>query len=243
MLGLSLSGAQDLPTQYHINCSGPAFTDAQGVQWSEDVNYTSGETYTGNEIFTAGDAPQLYQDVRWNDPRLTDPLKYSFPVAPGTYTVSLHFAEIWSGAYTQGGRVFNVNINGVPVLENLDVFAEVGSMTPLVKSFEVPAPDGKIDIDFTNVVQNAAIAGIEIVPSTGSATRRVQGLAGRESATFRFAHASLTGSLSVDAPSGNGSVHLLDLQGKRVAARSVRQAGKVVFEGLRPGLYLAAPGR
>jgi hypothetical protein len=243
MLGFSQAHPQAALAQYRINCSGPAFTDAQGTAWMDDAYFTNGEMYTGSDIFSAGDYPQLYQDVRWNDPRQPEPMKYTFPLAEGSYTVRLHFAEIWYGAYQVGGRVFNVSINGALVAENLDVFAEAGSMAPLVKEYTVPAVNGNVVIDFTNVTQNAAIAGIEVLPasSTGIAFRNARTASASPQGALRV-QVSLSGSLALAAPARNGKVRLLNLQGGQVASRRADGAGNAFFHGLAPGIYWAAFG-
>jgi hypothetical protein len=90
---------------------------------------------------------------------------WSFPVSPGRYQVRLYFAEIFSGTQSVGARVFNVSIEGSPVLTNYDVFAEVGGYKGVVKSFLVSS-DSTLDIEFGHVVENPAIKAIEILPAT-----------------------------------------------------------------------------
>src|SRR5256885_5506616 len=52
-------------------------------------------------------------------------LQYTFPVTNGTYLVRLHFAENFRANLAPGRRAFDVDINGVNVIQNLDVFASV----------------------------------------------------------------------------------------------------------------------
>ena len=74
----------------------------------------------------------------------------------------LKFAEIyWTSA---GQRVFDVSINGVPVLTNFDIVAQAGAkLTAIDKAFPVSVTGGQINIQFTTVVDNAKISAIEIV--------------------------------------------------------------------------------
>lgn len=239
---LVLAGLSHSQAPYRINCSGPAFTDALGAAWAEDAHFVAGSMYTAEEMVTSGNPVEVYQDVRWNDPSLTENLKYEFAVADGNYTVKLHFAEIWPGAYFEGGRVFNVNINGGRVIENLDIFATVGALAPLVKVVDVASVGGKIVIEFGNVIQNAAVAGIEILPSDGTGLLP-RAAAARGAAGWLRAQASPNGSLAVPAFAGARTVRLLDPQGRLVAVQSARPDRATVFQGLRPGLYFAAPGR
>jgi hypothetical protein len=50
------------------------------------------------------------------------------------------------------------------VERNLDIFAEVGAKTALVKSYSVSVRDGQMNIRFVHGVQNPQINAIEILP-------------------------------------------------------------------------------
>jgi hypothetical protein len=149
-------------TATRVNAGGSAFVDASGNSWVADRSYNTGNAATAATSWT-GANPQLYGTERW-DPASTPELAYTFPVTAGTYKVNLHFAEIYSGTAFVGGRVFDVFINGTKVLDRLDVFAQVGFMKPLVKSFTVNVPGSQLTISFGHQVENPKISGIEIVP-------------------------------------------------------------------------------
>jgi hypothetical protein len=110
-----------------------------------------------------GAAPaQVYQSERYG-PDTT----FSYPVPKdGTYTVRLHFAEIFGAE--PGKRLENIQINGRPVLTNFSVAAEAGQNKALVKEFAGIAPDAKGNIVIRVMAapgsadQNAKISGIEI---------------------------------------------------------------------------------
>jgi hypothetical protein len=104
----------------------------------------------------------LFQTARW-DAAGGEELSYSIPVTPGNYEVRLYFAEIWKPAFETGARVFDVTLEDQLVLNDLDVYAEVGGNKGLVKSFKVNTSDDRIDIDFGHVVQNPNIMGIEVI--------------------------------------------------------------------------------
>lgn len=92
------------------------------------------------------------------------PLQFNFPTLPGqAYVVDLFFAEVWTGAFGVGRRVFDVNIEQQLAISKLDVFAAAGARTALTRSFEVIG-DGNLSIDFRQVVQNPSISGIRIRP-------------------------------------------------------------------------------
>lgn len=92
-------------------------------------------------------------------------------IAGNTYTVYLHFAEIWFGegnsAFGEGdgARVFHVDVEGDRVLTNFDIHANVGPRVALGMKYDVVAlNNGYINITFTNVTQHAKISAIEVVP-------------------------------------------------------------------------------
>ena len=90
---------------------------------------------------------------------------YSFPnLIPGaTYTVRLHFAETYFPA--AGGRIFNVNINNVPVLTNYDIFTAAGGKNVAIVEQFTASPSGSnntITISFAGTVDQPEVMGIEL---------------------------------------------------------------------------------
>jgi hypothetical protein len=133
----------------------------------------SDHTYGANNTiaFDSSVPPQaqvqsLFQTERYDAPPATTAaeMQWTFPAASGvTYTVNLYFAEIFTGTQSVGARVFDVTIEDVLVLNNYDVFADVGANTGVMKSFQVNLADDFIDIDFDRVTENPAIKAIEIL--------------------------------------------------------------------------------
>ena len=82
------------------------------------------------------------------------------------YLVRLHFCETYWTA--PGLRVFNVSINGSPVLTNFDIFAAAGGQNIAnIQQFTEPVnSNGQLVIQFTTLVNNSLINGIEIIPGT-----------------------------------------------------------------------------
>jgi hypothetical protein len=143
-----------------VNTGGPAFTDSSGTAWETDRNFNTGNAFTSAQPWTGSNAP-LYGTVRW-DPAAAPEMSYSFPVTPGTYTVTLHFAEIYFTAV--GSRVFDVYIDGTKVLDKLDIVQEVGPLAPFVRSFTVNQTGSSLTISLVHHVENPTISGIEILP-------------------------------------------------------------------------------
>jgi hypothetical protein len=67
-------------------------------------------------------------------------------VPNGNYTVRLHFAENYQPLFQVGQRVFDVNIQGALVFDNIDVFAEVGARTALIKTATATVTNGTLSI-------------------------------------------------------------------------------------------------
>jgi hypothetical protein len=107
-------------------------------------------------------APQaVYQSERWGV------FTYTIPnlTANKSYKVRLHFAELaFSGP---GQRIFNVAVNGTPVLTNFDIFAVAGAKNKaLIQEFLVNAnASGQIIIAYQlGTADQPKSSGIEIIP-------------------------------------------------------------------------------
>ena len=97
----------------------------------------------------------LYQTERYGN------FKYSVAVKNGTYDVTLKFAEIYLDK--AGQRLFDVKAENKLVLDNYDVFREAGGKNIAHdESFEVKVTDGRLDLEFISVHDNAKVGGIEI---------------------------------------------------------------------------------
>jgi hypothetical protein len=156
-----VSGIQVLPIAtvvQAINAGGPA-----AGSYAADTDFSGGTTSsTSTTIDTSGvsnPAPQaVYQSERQGT--FTYLLGGLLPGA--TYSVRLDFAEI---DFTSAGqRVFNVQINGTPVLTQFDIIAAAGAPNKAIaESFTATADkNGNIGIDFTGVVGEATVGGIAI---------------------------------------------------------------------------------
>lgn len=87
---------------------------------------------------------------------------YAIPVeSDGTYLVRLYFAE---ATYTEPGeRIFSVFAEGDALIESLDIVAEAGPETSLVKQAEVRVDDGEINLAFSATEGAPTVAAIEVL--------------------------------------------------------------------------------
>ena len=146
-----------------INAGG----DTQG-DYAADTDYSGGTTYSSSDAVdtsaVTNPAPQaVYQTVRYGNT-----FSYTIPnlSANGTYTVRLHFNELyWNAA---GQRVFNVALNGSQVLSNFDIYQTAGGKNKAItEQFPATADsNGNITINFSTVTDNAMVNGIEVYSGT-----------------------------------------------------------------------------
>ena len=129
-------------TPLYINSGGATFTDSTANVWTADKNYTNGTPWSTTHAVTGTTTPQIYQSCRYGN------FYYPIPLPNGKYSVTLKFAEIsLTGA---GQRVFNVQLNGAPVLTNFDIIAAVGApYVTLDKTFPVTVSSGVLVLGFT----------------------------------------------------------------------------------------------
>jgi hypothetical protein len=140
------------------------FTDHLGNVWQADDYYLNGQTCPRNQAVTGTPDPALFALERYGH------FDYAIPVdVRGSYTVALHFAEFYFGPQAPGhggvgSRIFNVTCNGVLLLQNLDIFKEVGNSRALTKTAYhlKPSAQGKLNLTFEPVVNYALIDGIEV---------------------------------------------------------------------------------
>ena len=157
---------------YRVNAGGAQYTDMAGNIWEAD-NYVSGgvaNTFPSDVALT--DEDTLYSSERSAS---GGSFSYAFPVTNGTYSVRLHFTEIW-WVPDQGGvggeRVFDVLIEGNTVLDEYNIVERVsglgiipGYLTAQVETFtNISVTDGILNIDFPiATVDNPSIVAIEII--------------------------------------------------------------------------------
>src|SRR4029450_5420711 len=135
--------------------------------WAPALGYNTGHITTVAAAIAGTSDPQLYRSDRW-DSGTAPEMAYTFNVPNGSYTVKLHFVEHWSGGQAVGRRVFDVLLENQLVLDNLDIFSQVGGYTLLVKTLETTVTDGVLNITFAHgPVDDPIIGAIEIIGGGG----------------------------------------------------------------------------
>ncbi len=150
---------------FRINAGGPELTH-NGDLFLADQYFVNGTDFSNASAMV----PALFQTEHTNSQPAFD---YQIPIPNGNYEVVLHFAEIFWGA-TGGGsggigsRIFDVSIEGSLVMDDYDIIADVGTETPVAKTFNVTVSDGILDLNFsalsaTGGVDQAKVSAIEIL--------------------------------------------------------------------------------
>ena len=143
------------------------FIDGDGTRWSGDNYFIDGRTTIYRNSNTGPKIPALYTLERYGN------FSYAIPVAPGSYTIKLHFLESFfsplipaAGCQGAGCRVFDVTCNGVLLLQDFDVFqAARGAFRPVVREFHGLHPNGqgKLLLSFSPKVNYAEVRAIEVI--------------------------------------------------------------------------------
>ncbi|GLJ13213.1 hypothetical protein SUGI_0207810 [Cryptomeria japonica] len=207
-----------------INAGGQAVQDALlGLELKNDVFFTGGDVLRTEENI-AEDGSCVYQSARYGD------FCYIIKDLPaGDYFVDLHFAEIVFTNGPPGMRVFDVFIQDHKILSELDIYARVGSNTPLVlmDAKAMIAKDNTLTIRFQSVIGSPIVCGICI--------RKVPLLSGSEpEPSIVGCHENLK--RSIDAANGNAIQEAVNNQlhgtrsGKNMEHRVRRKTAKYIEE-------------
>lgn len=124
--------------------------------------YNIGDTLNTNEAIANTTDDNLYQSERWAQ----DFTYTSLTIPNGTYTVKLHFAELyWTST---GVRIFDVFINNVLFLNDYDIIAVTGGnfIAVIEEKNNVDVSGGVIDVRFVSSKDNAKLSGIEIIQTS-----------------------------------------------------------------------------
>ncbi len=143
-------------------------TDSKGQFWRPDNYFMNGHLADQTRLLVDTPDPDLFAGERFGH------FTYAIPVdSRGTYTLVLHFSELYFGPEAPGGggagdRVFKVICNGQTLLDNFDIFREAGSLHEVAKTFRhlKPTAQGKLNLTFEPIVNNATVSGIEVLDET-----------------------------------------------------------------------------
>lgn len=157
---------------YRINCGGDTYVDSFGERWMQDNHHYStswAKRFAGLNPYLASQRTTsdpikgtrdwgLFQTFRFG----RHELKYQLPLPDGTYRVELYFIEPWHGtgsSFTdcKGLRIFDVAINKTLVMDDFDIWAEVGHDRAYKKVVEAEVKGGKLELSFPEVKAGQAL--------------------------------------------------------------------------------------
>lgn len=127
--------------KYAVNCGGPLITTSDDVIYFADTGYSSGivSDFGKSVQIKLTKFPEVYQTERY---ALSD-FSYSIPLEePGKYVLILKFSEVWFNQAQE--KLFSVRIGDVVVIENLDIFDQVGKYAAYDEFVPFEFEDGKV---------------------------------------------------------------------------------------------------
>jgi hypothetical protein len=164
------------------------YIDRAGNVWLGDGYYSGGETSVQALQFLAR-APDvaLYQSLRFGE------FSYDIPLRPGNYELHLYFLETHYGPGSIGGggetsRMFNVLLNGRPVLKLFDIIKDAGGNNvgnERVFKDVTPAADGYLHLNFRRLLDSPLLNALAIVPAPPAKINPIRIVAQNNSYTDR----------------------------------------------------------
>ncbi|HZX85144.1 MAG TPA: malectin domain-containing carbohydrate-binding protein, partial [Reyranella sp.] len=159
-----------------VNVGGGQVTASNGVVFQADTGPTTGAAASQTFATTAGISgttdDALFQDERWTP---GGSYTYEIAVTNGTYRVDLLLAEIYSGIYAPGQRLFDMSLEGqaLAALQNIDVYAQVGANAAYTITQQVTVSDGSLSIQVgpgsssPGNVENAKLNAFAVYSTSG----------------------------------------------------------------------------
>lgn len=150
-----------LPLVVAIDSGATSATTFEGVTFIADKYYSGGSPSSTTDTIAGVADGAIYKTERYGD------FKYEIPVtANGSYTVTLHFAEIFLNS--AGLRNFSVSIEGTTRISNLDLYAEAGHDGALSRTIEnIQVNDKKLTIEMIADVENPTLAALAVYSNDG----------------------------------------------------------------------------
>jgi hypothetical protein len=154
----------------HILCgyAKDMYIDRDGNAWHGDRYYSGGEALSQPRQFISRAADvTLFEAFRAGE------FSYNIPLKPGNYELHLYFVETHygPGTFSGGGetsRLFNVLMNGKPLLKIFDIIKDAGGNNVAdVRVFKdvTPAADGYLHLKLEPLTDVPTLNALEIEPA------------------------------------------------------------------------------
>ena len=134
---------------------GEVLVASTGITYQADQNFSGGIRYqtTAAIANTVDDA--LYQSERLGN------FTYAIPVTNGTYEITFKFAEVIHNAANK--RRFDILVEGLEVISNLDIFSVAGFLTKYDAKATVTVSDGVLNIQSRTDIDNAQLSAFHVI--------------------------------------------------------------------------------
>ena len=131
------------------------YSDEPSLDDDKKLYSLGGRTAVNTQPIAGAQDQTIYQTVRYRFGG------YHLRTPNGLYKVKLQFCEWEKDA--AGQRLFDVNLQGKPVLEKLDLFAAAGKNAALDKQFQnIEVKDGWLAVELTPRVGETCLAGLVV---------------------------------------------------------------------------------
>ena len=209
---------------FAVNYGAGQYITADGTVYAQTpAGYTTANAITGTD-----------DQLLYNSEMFGKTFSLDYPVTNGDYTVTLKFAELFHTA--AGRRVFNVAIEGTPILTNFDVFVDAGGNNKaLDKTYQVTVADGVLNIGFTTITDNAKINAVKVSNNTETS---LDAISLNNNITI-FPNPATDKLFFNSADKLISKIELVDLTGKIVYAANVQlHKGSIDLKGIAKCVYL-----
>ncbi|MFA5834095.1 MAG: family 16 glycosylhydrolase [Bacteroidota bacterium] len=226
-----------------INCGGPAVGGYLNDQeWSGSVEYGrldgSPKSFSASLPISGTSEPAIYRS------ELAGIVEYKVRVPNGSYTVTLQMAENY---FTSAGqRIFDVSLEGKPILQKFDLFATAGKNAAYEKVVNnVVVNDGILEMHFSSWIDLPVINGIIISKTPASINQLFYDIPDDIELSQNFPNPFNPSTvINFQVPKSSMiNLNVYDVLGKQVTSlvSEVKDAGhySVVFDGtgLSSGMY------
>ena len=142
-------------TTLRIDVGGNGYVEASGKTWQADRGFTAGTVaITGTDV-AGTNSDDLFNTRRYGN------FSYSLAIRSGNYRVRLLLMDPTDVA---GQRQFDVFSEKKLVLKDFDIAAAGGMNAAVTKTFTTEVNDGRLNLWFQNVRDNAIVSAIEVTP-------------------------------------------------------------------------------
>lgn len=143
-----------------VNVGANRAATLDGVEYQADRFATGGTQHSTTDPIRGASDGTLYQSERYGT------LSYNIPVSEATYSVVLHFVEMYQES--AGSRTFNVAVEDRQIVTGLDIYSEAGHDTAYTLTVNnVKVSDGALTVALSSVVENATLSGIAVYSADG----------------------------------------------------------------------------